>query len=161
MSSVDRQFPMNTKAKRGLKLVKPAPLKRSALPRKSDSTVNSVVISANTDITEKVLPVSVTSMTSLDRPLPLNTKARRVGKLEKPSPLKRSLSANAGSEETLSNMTAVTTSAKTDNSADEQCAKKVVGVSETEVTNGPDKVDDASSGKCSKKIFCLPYLLSL
>ena len=150
MSALDRHLPMNTKAKRVLKLVKPAPLKRS-LPNKSDpdklSAMNSVVNSADKDNKQKVLPISEANMTSVERPLPLNTKARRVGKLEKPAPLKRSLSANTGSEETLTN---VTSSAKTDNSAEEQCAKKMVNDSETMV--GTEKFEDASSGKLLFKL---------
>ena len=141
MSALDRHLPMNTKAKRVLKLVKPAPLKRS-LPNKSDPDKLSAVNSADKDNKQKVLPISEANMTSVERPLPLNTKARRVGKLEKPAPLKRSLSANTGSEETLTN---VTSSAKTDNSAEEQCAKKMVNDSDTMVVT--EKFEDASSGK--------------
>ena len=52
-------------------------------------------------------------MTTLERPI----KARRVGKLEKPAPLKRSLSVNTGVEEKLNS--AIT---EIDNGAKQLCA---------------------------------------
>ena len=144
MPTSDRCLPINNMARRVRNLEKPAPLKR-ILSTKADpdklNVVNSVVNSAKIDIKEKILPVSEAKMTTLEKPSSLNTKARRVGKLEKPAPLKRSLSANTGSEEKL-NM--VTNGAKTDNSAEDECAKRTVIGTESEMT-GTDKVEDASS----------------
>ena len=74
-----------------------------------------------------LLYISDFIMTTLDRPI--NTKARRVGKLEKPAPLKRSLSVNAGTEEKLHSA-----KIKLDNSAEQLCAKdvEIVGRESTE-----------------------------
>ena len=87
-------------------------------------------------------------MTTLERPV---NKARRVGKLEKPAPLKRSLSVNTGTDEKLNSATS-----NIDNSAEQICANESKPIRNSEPV-ATQKTDDDAGKENTGTTYCIQY----